>query len=109
MVPEWLFLGYCPGTMAISLGEGSLDALIGIVGGLTGGLVYTLWLPSFKSILGPNLGSISLNSLLGANQMLFFLVLFIIGGLFIGVSFWLHKMDRAKDFKWLISGIGLAI
>ncbi|PIQ25235.1 MAG: transporter [Bacteroidetes bacterium CG18_big_fil_WC_8_21_14_2_50_41_14] len=102
-------LGYCPGTMAISLGEGSLDALIGIVGGLAGGLVYTIWLPLFKSILGPNLGSISLNSLLGANQMLFFLVLFIISGIFIGASFWLHKMDGTKDFKWLISGIGLAI
>ncbi|MFA5419533.1 MAG: YeeE/YedE thiosulfate transporter family protein, partial [Bacteroidales bacterium] len=102
-------LGYCPGTMAISLGEGSLDALIGIIGGLTGGLVYTLWLPSINSILGPNLGSISLKSLLGANQMLFFLVLFIIGGIFIGVSFWLNKMDGTKDFKWLISGIGLAI
>ena len=26
-------LGYCPGTLAISLGEGSIDALIGIAGG----------------------------------------------------------------------------
>ena len=25
-------LGYCPGTMAISAGQGSLDALVGLVG-----------------------------------------------------------------------------
>jgi len=32
-------LGYCPGTLPISLGQGSVDAFIGIVGGLFGGLV----------------------------------------------------------------------
>ena len=35
-------LGYCPGTMAVSLGEGSMDALVGIVGAILGGIVYTL-------------------------------------------------------------------
>ena len=34
-------LGYCPGTLAVSAGEGSLDAVTGIAGGLTGGLFYT--------------------------------------------------------------------
>jgi uncharacterized protein len=47
-------LGYCPGTMAISLGEGSIDALTGIIGALAGGLLYTILVPSIKSILGPD-------------------------------------------------------
>lgn len=101
-------LGYCPGTLAISLGEGSLDALIGIVGGLFGGLVYTLLLPSVHNILGPNLGTISLNSLVGTN-FIFYLLIFVIGGLFILISFWLHKKDKVKDYKWLYAGIGLSI
>ncbi len=55
-------LGYCPGTLAISIGEGSIDAIIGLIGGLLGGLVYTLLLPLTQDILGPDFGAISLNS-----------------------------------------------
>ena len=101
-------LGYCPGTLAVSLGEGSLDALIGIFGGLLGGIVFTWLLPSMGSILGPNLGNISLNSLLGTNTV-FYILSFVIGGIFIAVSFWLHKIEKTKDFKWLYAGIALAL
>ena len=101
-------LGYCPGTLAISLGQGSLDALIGIIGGLIGGLVYTLILPFISPILGPNLGAISLNSLTGTNT-LFFIVLLIIGLLFILSSFFLQKIDEDKNKNWIYSGIGLAL
>ena len=101
-------LGYCPGTLAISLGEGSLDALIGIIGGLIGGVVYTFFLPSVQSVLGPNLGVISLNSVVGNNSMFYFLVV-IIGGIFIGAAFWLHKIEKVKNYKWLVAGIALAI
>jgi hypothetical protein len=100
-------LGYCPGTLAVSLGEGSLDALIGIIGGLFGGLVFTLIFPSLQSVLGPDFGSISLHSLIGTN-LLFYVLLFVFGALFIGASFWLHKMEKTKDLKWMYSGIALA-
>lgn len=100
-------LGYCPGTMAISLGEGSIDALIGIIGGLLGGFVYTLVLPSIQSILGPNLGVISLNSIINNNSF-FYVFVFIVGGIFIVISFWLHKIEKIKNYKWLITGIALA-
>ena len=100
-------LGYCPGTLAISLGQGSIDALIGILGGLLGGLIFTLLQPSLGGLLGPDLGSISLQSLSGANAV-FYLLSFILSGLFIGVSFWLHKKDQTKDYKWLYAGIALA-
>lgn len=101
-------LGYCPGTLAISLGEGSIDALTGIIGGLAAGLVYTLLLPSLTGILGPDLGAVSLNSIVGTN-IIFFLLLLIIGGVFIGASFWLHKIEKVKDYKWLYTGIALAV
>jgi len=101
-------LGYCPGTLAISVGEGSVDALIGIVGGLFGGLVYTLILPFISGILGPNLGSLSVNSLVGTNA-LFFIISTIIAIIFIIIPFWLHKKEKAINYKWLYSGIALAL
>ena len=101
-------LGYCPGTLAISFGEGSLDALVGILGGLTAGLFYTIISPLVNSILGPDLGTISLNSLTGTN-FLFYLLTFIIGGVFIGIAFFLHKKEKTADYKWLYTGIALAI
>jgi uncharacterized membrane protein YedE/YeeE len=101
-------LGYCPGTLAISLGEGSVDALVGIIGGLVGGVVYTLLLPSVSGILGPNLGAISLNSLVGSG-VLFYVLLFIVGAVFIAASFMLNRIEKVKDNKWLYAGIALAI
>jgi len=102
-------LGYCPGTLSVSLGEGSIDALLGITGGLVGGFVYTMILPSIHPILGPDFGSISLFTLLGQNQFIFYLVDIIIGGVFIWIAFILNKKEKATDFKWLYAGIGLAI
>jgi uncharacterized membrane protein YedE/YeeE len=102
-------LGYCPGTLAISLGEGSTDALWGIIGGLLGGLVYTILLPSINGILGPNLGKISVISISGGANALFFILVFIIGAAFMAASFWLDSKEKIKDKKWLYSGIGLAI
>ncbi len=102
-------LGYCPGTLAVSFGEGSLDALTGIIGGLLGGLVFTLLLPSISGILGPDLGKISLASIVGEYNFVFYLAVFVIGALFIIIAFWLQKKDDSKDKKWIYAGIGLAV
>jgi len=102
-------LGYCPGTLPVSAGEGSVDAMIGIVGGLTGGLIYTLLLPSFHGILGPDLGNITLKSVFAENPVWFYIFVFSIAGLLIAFSFWLHRKEKAKDIKWFISGIALAV
>lgn len=101
-------LGYCPGTLPVSLGEGSVDAFIGIVGGLLGGLVYTLALPAIHGILGPDLGKISLYSLIG-NNFLFYLFAILLSGLFIWIAFQLHRKENTTDMKWLYAGIALAI
>jgi uncharacterized membrane protein YedE/YeeE len=102
-------LGYCPGTLSISLGEGSVDALSGIIGGLFGGFIYTLLLPFIQNILGPDLGSISLFTLLGHNQIIFYTIDIIIGGAFVWIAFVLNKKEKATDYKWLYAGIALAI
>ena len=102
-------LGYCPGTLPVSLGEGSVDALIGIVGALAGGFIYTLVVPFLQSVLGPDLGSISLYTLIGQHHFIFYLVDIILGVTFVWSAFWLNKKEKATDLKWLYSGIGLAL
>jgi uncharacterized protein len=102
-------LGYCPGTLPVSLGEGSIDALVGITGGLAGGLIYTLILPSIQGILGPDLGSISLFTLLGQHKIVFYLLNIILGGAFLWMAFGLNKLEKATDYKWLYAGIALAV
>jgi len=101
-------LGYCPGTLPVSLGEGSVDAFIGIIGGLLGGLVYTLLLPFIHGILGPDLGKISLFSIVG-NNFLYYMLAVLFSAMFIWGAFYLHKKEKAKDLKWLYAGIALAV
>lgn len=102
-------LGYCPGTLPVSLGEGSVDALIGVAGALTGGLVYTLLLPAINNILGPDIGTFSLFTLIGHHKFLLYFLLIVIGGSFVLAAFWLHKKEKVKNYKWLYAGIGLAV
>ena len=102
-------LGYCPGTAPVSAGEGSVDAMIGILGGLFGGLVYTLLLPYFHGILGPDLGNIYLKTMFPENMTWFYILVFIIAAVFIVFSFWINKKEKTKDLKWAITGIALAI
>lgn len=101
-------LGYCPGTLPISLGQGSLDALTGIFGGLAGALVYMLLSPGMQIILGPDLGSISLHSIAGGGFP-FYLSLVIMGCAFMGIALWMNKLDEKGDYKWLHAAVGLAI
>jgi uncharacterized protein len=102
-------LGYCPGTLAVSLGEGSIDALVGIIGGLISGLLYTLLYPSLKGLLGPDLGNLSLFTAIGSNPLIFYPLVIAIAAIFIGAAFWLNKLEKNKDYKWLVSGAGIAV
>ncbi len=102
-------LGYCPGTLVISAGEGSLDAIIGIIGGLSGGLVFTISLPSIKGILGPSLGKVSAASFVGNNSLLYFLIAVAVGVFMIYLAFFLNKREGRADKKWLYSGVLLGL
>jgi len=102
-------LGYCPGTLFISAGEGSLDAVVGILGGLAAGFVYTILLPSISGILGPDLGKLSVASVTGGEGFLYGFLVIIIGVAFMAAAMYLHRLEKTKDMKWLYSGIALGI
>jgi hypothetical protein len=101
-------LGYCPGTLPISLGEGSIDALIGIVGAIVAGIVYSFIQPSIQDLLGPDLGKQSLQSLIGPG-LLSYILTFLFGLCMIAIAFWMHQFEKKKGYNWLVSGIGIAI
>jgi len=102
-------LGYCPGTVMVSAGEGSLDAIVGIMGGLAGGLVYTLILPSVSGILGPNVGTFSLFTEMGSSPILFYPIMALCGLAFIAAAFFIHRLDKSPDKSWIIAGTGIAL
>lgn len=101
-------LGYCPGTMAVSIGQGSLDAVVGLVGGLLGGLVFTLFFPHIHTLLGPDFGKLSIASLVGDNG-LFIILAVVIGALLVIAAFLLDQKSGKKDRKWFYAGIALAV
>ncbi len=60
--------GKCPGTGPVSVAEGRIDVLVGSIGGIFGGLVFTLFYDKLKIIMGPNLGKLNLPGLLDHYQ-----------------------------------------
>jgi uncharacterized protein len=59
-------LGKCPGTGPVSIAEGRIDVLVGAIGGIVGGLLFTVWYaPVFKWIMGPDLGKTTLTGTQG--------------------------------------------
>lgn len=102
-------LGYCPGTLAVSLGEGSADALVGILGGFTGGVIFTLLQPKIAALTGPDLGILTLHSLTGQTPVLFFILLTVFSVLLALVAFWLDRKEKNSGKRWLYAGIGLGV
>lgn len=102
-------LGYCPGTLPVSAGQGSLDAFIGITGGLTAGFVYSISLPFIQPVLGNSLGEISLLSIIGEASALYLILVIAFGAGLVWFSLWIHKKEQAASYKWLTSGIALAV
>lgn len=55
-----VILGKCPSAFFVSVSEGRVDALVGVIGGMFGGLAFSLGYPWIKDIMGANLGKIRL-------------------------------------------------
>ncbi len=51
-----VILGKCPSAFFVSVSEGRLDALVGVIGGMVGGAVYTFVYPWIKELIGPDMG-----------------------------------------------------
>ncbi len=68
-------LGKCPGTGPVSIAEGRIDVLIGAIGGIFGGLVFTLFYEDiFKPLQGESLGKTVLTSFFEGNEQLTVLI-----------------------------------
>ncbi|MCK4441546.1 MAG: YeeE/YedE family protein [Sulfurovaceae bacterium] len=62
-------LGKCPGTGPVSIAEGRIDVLVGAIGGLLGGLVFTLYYNDFfKPLMGESLGKLTLLDFFKGNE-----------------------------------------
>ncbi len=58
--------GYCPGTCLVAAGEGKTDAIVTIIGGLAGALIYALVYPAISGLIGvANYGEVTIPSALG--------------------------------------------
>lgn len=86
-------LGYCPGTAVIAIGNGALDALAGVVGGLLAGALFTLSYPFIKGLLGPYLGKPHL--FFSSNWENLLLALFA-GGFLISLAWFLDERQTDK-------------
>lgn len=84
-------LGKCPGTGPVSISEGRIDVLVGAIGGIFGGLVFTLYYDDFfKPLMGENLGKLVLPEFfLGYEQ----LVALIFGLAIIAVAILIPKIE----------------
>ena len=71
-------LGKCPGTGPVSIAEGRIDVLVGAIGGIFGGLVFTLYYDFFKKIMGESLGKTTLITYFHGHENLVVLVFGII-------------------------------
>jgi len=88
-------LGKCPGTGPISIAEGRIDVLIGAIGGLFGGLVFTLYYDDFfKPLMGSSSGKLTLPSFFPENEHL---VVLIFGITVILISFLIPKLEMPDD------------
>ena len=67
--------GKCPGTGPVSIAEGRIDVLVGAIGGLLGGLVFTLYYDDFfKPLMGESAGKLTLPSFFPGNEHMVVLI-----------------------------------
>jgi len=102
-------LGYCPGTLSISLGQGALDAGVGILGGLLGGFTFTAAKPTLGPILGKDLGPQSLYRMLEPYPFTYLLICSVFGIALMSVAFLIHRREKASGYLWLYAGAGLGL
>ncbi|MEO1937670.1 MAG: YeeE/YedE thiosulfate transporter family protein [Sulfurimonas sp.] len=86
--------GKCPGTGPISVAEGRIDIMVGAIGGILGGLVFTLYYDQFKMIMGPNLGKLSLTQYFEGHESL---TVLIFGLVLIAISIAIPLIEETDD------------
>ena len=93
-------MGKCPGTGPVSIAEGRIDVMVGAIGGILGGLVFTLYYDQFKLLMGPSFGNITLTSMFVGHETLAVL-LFGIGLVVISILIPLREEFDEVDLEQL--------
>jgi hypothetical protein len=87
-------LGKCPGTGPVSIAEGRIDVLVGAIGGLIGGLVFTLYYDDiFKPLMGESSGKLVLQEFFPENESL---SVFIFGIMIILIAIVIPKIEMEE-------------
>lgn len=68
-------LGKCPGTGPVSIAEGRIDVLVGAIGGIFGGLAFTVYYDDiFKPLMGKSAGKLTLPDLFPGHEHMVVLI-----------------------------------
>ena len=86
--------GKCPGTGPVSVAEGRIDVMVGALGGILGGLVFTLYYDKLKILMGENLGNLNLTGYFTEHQSL---TVLIFGILLIAVSIAIPLIEEIDE------------
>jgi len=87
--------GKCPGTGPVSIAEGRIDVLVGAIGGLLGGLVFTLYYDDFfKPLMGTSAGKLTLPQLFPGHEHL---VVLIFGVVVTIIAFVIPKVEMFDE------------
>lgn len=70
-----VILGKCPSAFLVSVSEGRLDALVGVIGGMFGGYAFTVGYPYIEKVLSPDLGKIRLTDFFTEHSLMIILTL----------------------------------
>jgi len=90
-------LGKCPGTGPVSIAEGRIDVLIGAIGGLFGGLVFTLYYDNFfKPLMGESLGKLTLLDFFKGHEDM---VVLIFGVIVTIIAILIPKIELEDEYK----------
>ncbi len=85
--------GKCPGTGPVSIADGRMDVLVGAIGGVLGGLIFTVYYDKFKLIMGKSLGKDSLTTIFTGHESLAIFI-FGIGLIVISIIIPLRELDE---------------
>ena len=94
-------MGKCPGTGPISIAEGRIDVLVGSIGGIFGGWLFTKYYDSiFKPLMGESYGKTSLENV-GGDLSMYLVLLFGIALIVIAIKIPKIEMFDEADLKML--------
>lgn len=88
-----VLLGYCPGTALAAIGQGSRDAIVGVIGALVGAAVYAEVFPFINKTFAP-IGSFGKITLASATNLSPWLFIAALAAIAVSLFVWLERRER---------------